>query len=125
MEILLKNLKIFIIGAVGYGIIETLFRGYTHWTMLITGGFCFLIIFHIYTRNEKAPIWQKCLVGAIVITTIEFTVGCIVNLWLGWDVWDYSRYSFNILGQVCLAFTVAWYLLCIPLTYFARFLRLH
>jgi len=125
MENLLKNLKIFIIGAFGYGILETTFRGFTHWTMLLTGGFCLLILYHINARNEKAPIWQKCFVGAVIITSIELAVGCIVNLWLGWNVWNYSRYSFNFLGQICLAFTLLWYILCIPLMYFLRYLRLH
>lgn len=125
MEILLRNLKIFIIGAVGYGTLEILFRGATHWTMPITGGICLLFLYYMNLKNEKAPLWQKCLKGALIITAIEFTVGCIVNLWLGWNVWDYSRYSYNILGQVCLAFTLIWFFLCFPLSYFIRLFRVH
>lgn len=41
-------------------------------------------------------------------------VGCIVNLWLGWDVWDYSGMVFNILGQVCLAYWMLWVALSLP-----------
>ncbi|MBR0599072.1 putative ABC transporter permease [Sinanaerobacter chloroacetimidivorans] len=124
MEVLLRNLKIFLIGAFGYGLMETFFRGGTHWTMLVTGGVCFVILYYINSKNENAPLWKKCLVGALIITTIEFAVGCIVNLWLGWNVWDYSRYPFNIFGQICLAFTFLWFLLCIPLAYFTRFIHI-
>ena len=34
--------------------------------------------------------------------------GCIVNLWLGWDVWDYSGMPGNILGQVCPRYFLLW-----------------
>lgn len=118
-----KNTAIFLIGAIGYGLIETLYRGFTHWTMLLTGGIIFVIIYHVYAKNEKAPLWQKCLIGAFIITIIELVAGCIVNLWLGWNVWDYSAYTFNFLGQVCLVFTFMWFLLCIPLSYIASYLH--
>lgn len=120
-----KYIMVFLIGAAGYGMLETLFRGFTHWTMLITGGIVFIILYYVYSKNENAPLWQKALVGALIITIIELAVGCIVNLWLGWNVWDYSAYPYNFLGQVCLTFTVLWFLLCIPLSYFTRYLHLH
>ena len=123
MRKLKKNIIIFIIGALGYGLIETLYRGFTHWTMLVTGGFVFVILYHLFTKNEKAPLWQKCLAGAFIITTIELAAGCIVNLWLGWNVWDYSAYPFNFLGQICLVFTWLWFLLCIPVTYIVSYLH--
>ncbi len=118
-----KYTIIFVIGAGGYGLMETVFRGFTHWTMLVTGGIVFMILYYINSKNENAPVWQKALAGALVITLIELAVGSIVNLWLGWHVWDYSGYSYNFLGQICLAFTVLWFFLCIPLTYFTRYLH--
>lgn len=123
MTFFAQKVKIFVIGAVGYTILEVLFRGYTHWSMTITGGVCFVFLYQMNARDEKAPLWQKGLKGALIITSIEFMVGCIVNLWLGWNVWDYSGYSFNFLGQVCLAFTLLWFILCIPLLYSVRFFR--
>ncbi len=120
-----KNIMIFLIGAIGYGLMETMFRGYTHWTMLLTGGMVFVILYYVNSKNENAPLWKKCLVGASIITMIEFAVGCIVNLWLDWNVWDYSGYSYNLLGQICLTFTALWFFLCIPLSYFTRFLHIH
>ncbi len=123
-EHLKKYIFIFFIGALGYGLLETLFRGFTHWTMLITGGVVFTVLYYIYSKNENAPLWQKAIVGAFTITMIEFAVGCIVNLWLGWNVWDYSGFAYNVLGQICLAFTALWFFLCIPLSYFTRYLHI-
>jgi uncharacterized membrane protein len=120
-----KYIVIFFIGAMGYGTLETLFRGFTHWTMLVTGGIVFMILYHINSKNENAPLWRKCLVGASIITMMELAVGCTVNLWLRWNVWDYSRYSYNFLGQICLSFTALWFFLCIPLSYFTRYLHIH
>jgi uncharacterized membrane protein len=123
-EHLKKYILIFLIGALGYGLLETLFRGFTHWTMLITGGIVFTVLYHIYSKNENAPLWQKAIVGAFIITMIEFAVGCIVNLWLGWNVWDYSGFAYNVFSQICLAFTALWFFLCIPLSYFTRYLHI-
>ena len=123
-EHLKKYVLIFLIGAAGYGLLETLFRGFTHWTMLATGGVVFTVLYYINSKNENAPLWQKAIAGAFIITMIEFAVGCIVNLWLDWNVWDYSGYAYNVLGQICLAFTALWFFLCIPLSYFTRYLHI-
>ena len=42
------------------------------------------------------------------ITVLEFCTGCIVNLWLGWGVWDYSGMPGNILGQICPQYMLLW-----------------
>ena len=41
----------------------------------------------------------------------RFKCGVIVNIWLGWNIWDYSNTPFNILGQVCLPFALIWFVL--------------
>jgi uncharacterized membrane protein len=92
--------------------------------MLITGGIVFVALYYYNSKNENAPLWQKALIGTFIITTIEFVVGCIVNLWLGWHVWDYSGFAYNVLGQICIAFTALWFFLCIPLSYFTRYLHI-
>ena len=33
-----EKIVLFSIGAMGYGLIEILWRGYTHWSMLTAGG---------------------------------------------------------------------------------------
>ena len=104
-----KHLTLAVTGGLLYILIETAWRGYSHWTMFVLGGMCFLALGLI---NEglswEMPLWQQMLLGACIITCLEFLTGCIVNLWLGWDVWDYSGMPGNILGQVCPRYFLLW-----------------
>ena len=51
----------------------------------------------------------KVVAAGVGITLAgEFVTGCIVNLWLGWAIWDYSDLPGNILGQVCPQFALLW-----------------
>ena len=105
----LKYLFLFVTGGLLYNFIELTYRGWTHWTMFILGGICFICLGLI---NEvipwEMPLWKQVLIGAGIITSLEFIIGCIVNLWLRWAVWDYSQMPGNILGQVCPQFIVLW-----------------
>ena len=107
--ILFKHLCLFGIGAFLYLFIEILYRGHTHWTMGVLGGICFLLIGLI---NEylswEMPLWLQAIYGSVITTCFEFMAGCILNLWLGLGIWDYSQMPFNIMGQICLAFSIAW-----------------
>lgn len=123
MKSVTENLQVFLVGAVCYSGAEIFFRGFTHWTMSLTGGLCLLILYHLFHRLESSPLWKKCLLGALIITGLEFTVGCVVNLLLDWNVWDYSNYPWNLLGQICLIFTLLWFLLSAPLVWLTDQLR--
>lgn len=108
------ELLLFLMGGGVYMLLEVLWRGYTHWTMFVLGGACFVVLDLL---NEFKIPWHWCLlrqsvVGACVVTAFEFLTGCIVNLWLGWNVWDYSNLPFNLLGQICLYFFLLWIPLC-------------
>jgi uncharacterized membrane protein len=94
--------------------IELLWRQHTHWTMFLAGGVCFLTLYILNTKKLK--LWMKCAAGAGVITAVEFLAGCLVNLTLGWGVWDYSRVPGNLLGQVCPLYSLLWAALCLPVT---------
>ena len=120
---LLSNIIIYAIGFIGYGLLEIIWRGYTHWTMAVTGGFCLLALFHFYRVFSHVPLWLKCLSGALIITGIEYAVGIIVNVHLKWNAWDYSRFKYNISGQICMLYTFLWTLLCIPVSKFCTFLN--
>ena len=94
---------------VSYCCIELFYRNYTHISMFFLGGICGLVI---GLCNEfyawKMPIWKQVTIGEIVVLTLEFATGCIVNLYLGWNVWDYSSLPFNLFGQICLPFAILW-----------------
>lgn len=104
-----KAVILALIGGSIYVFIELVWRGYSHISMFILGGVCFVIIGLI---NELFPwdlglLWQS-IIGAFVVTICEFVTGLIVNVWLGLGVWDYSGLPFNIMGQICLPFFFAW-----------------
>lgn len=104
-----KHLTLAMTGGLLYILVETVWRGYSHWTMFVLGGLCFLTLGLI---NEvlpwETPLWKQVLLGASVITCLEFLTGCIVNLWFGWDVWDYSGMPGNVLGQICPQYCILW-----------------
>lgn len=118
-----EQLTVFSVGAIGYSIIELLWRQHTHWTMSLTGGTCFTILYNLYDAFKNLPMVKKCLIGSGVITTIEFTVGAIVNLWQKWNVWDYSQLKFNLMGQICLLYSFLWFWLSVPIVYFSKALK--
>ena len=106
------EIAVFLLGAGAYGTMEVLFRGYTHWTMLITGGACVLTMYYMQDWILNLPVVLGALAGALIITFYEFFVGVLVNLKLGWQVWDYSALPGHILGQSCPAFTAIWFCVC-------------
>ena len=109
---ILKFLILFVFGGVIYFLIEILWRGYSHWTMFLLGGLCFVIVGAINNFIPwKMKFEKQMAIGAIIITILEFIVGVIVNLILKWNIWDYSMLPFNILGQICLPFSLIWFLL--------------
>lgn len=103
---------VFLSGGLIYALIEVSARGYTHWSMVLTGGLCLLLMYEVNLRT-KFNWWIKYLIGASIITFFEFTVGVIVNLIMHWNVWDYSDLPFNVLGQICLPYFFIWYLVSI------------
>jgi len=100
-------------GALIYGIIELMWRGYTHWTMLLLGGLSFAVIYLIEV-NLNFSILIKCFAAASFITAAEFVTGIIVNVILEWNIWDYSDIFLNVAGQICPLFSFFWFLLSIP-----------
>lgn len=109
-----KYLFLWIVGGSTYFLLEIIKRGYSHFTMFILGGICFIALGLI---NEKfsweTPLWKQSLLGGMIVTLLEFVTGYIVNILLKWNVWDYSNLPFNILGQVCLGFYFLWCIISI------------
>ena len=106
---------LFVIGAVGYCLLEILWRGHTHWSMGVAGGICLVGLYGLHRRMAGRSLVLQAAAGAALITAVEFCVGCVVNLLLGWNVWDYSRAPGNLMGQVCPMYFLLWYFLCYPI----------
>ena len=114
---------IFLFGGLGYGFLESVFRGFTHWSMVITGGSALLIIYMIYSAFSDTPIIIKALAGCGVITTLEFTVGLIVNKLFSFGVWDYTNTPANIMGIISLRFSICWFVIALVMILFFSMLN--
>ena len=102
------TLGIFLIGGTVYNLIEIFWRGYTHWSMFLVGGACFQIIGKIHTWFQKWSLLRRCALCSLAITLVEYCSGCLFNLKMKLNVWDYTDMPFNLHGQVCLLYTVLW-----------------
>lgn len=110
---IVKFAVIFTAGGLLYAAMEMVFRGRTHWTMMIAGGLCTFFLYLIATKSADAN-WKKWIMGGAVITTVEFMTGIIVNIILGWHVWSYAHSWANLFGQICVMFALLWVVLSIP-----------
>ena len=104
-------------GGIGYGLLEILWRGYTHASMVVTGGVCLTAICFINRKMTRAPFLFRCLLCTAFVITTEFLVGLLVNRILHLRVWDYSDSRFHLLGQICLEFSFIWFFLCLLLSF--------
>ena len=107
-----KLVLLFVFGGLMYMGVEILFRGYTHFSMFLVGGLCFVLVGGI---NEKLP-WNmafvsQMMIASLLVTAVEFIAGVILNIMLGLGVWDYSSLPYNLLGQISLIFSVGWFFL--------------
>ena len=124
MRTILKHSFLFLVGGTLYYFLEIMFRGFSHSSMFVCGGVCFLLVglLNEFKSFNLSLVWQM-LIGSIIITIIEFITGLIVNIWLGLNVWNYSSRPFNILGQVCLLYTILWYFLSLAVIVLDDYLR--
>jgi len=112
------------VGGFLYLLIELLFRGWTHWSMFLVGGTCFLLIGGLNSWYPWKPsLLRQMFLSALIVTAVEFISGCMINLWLGWNVWDYSHMPFHVLGQISLWFSIAWFFLSLIAIVLDDFLR--
>lgn len=104
-----KCIFLFLIGGIGYGLLEIGFRGFTHWSMVITGGSALVSLYLINHTFPNSSIISKAFAGCAVITILEFTVGLVVNKLFSFGVWDYTGSPANILGIISLKFSLCWF----------------
>ena len=115
-----KCLMKFLLGGVGYGLIELMWRGRTHVSMVLTGGACLVAICAVNEKMRGKNIFLRAAVCAAAITAAEFAVGMVVNRWLHLSVWDYGDMAGNVLGQICPLYSFLWFLLCVPICFFVE-----
>lgn len=102
-------------GAFGYGLIEIMWRGYTHPSMALAGGIGMPILSVIEQRLKPLKFIYRCISGGLTVLSIEFIFGIIFNLGLGMNVWDYSMVPLNFKGQICFLYFTLWCFMSAPL----------
>ncbi len=123
-SIIPKYLFLFLLGGFTYFYIEILFRGHSHFSMIICGGLAFVscgMLNQVIPR--KLSFVTQLILSCLIITILELLTGYIVNIKLGWAVWDYSDMPYNLYGQICPAFSLIWLILssiCILMDDFIR-----
>ena len=120
----LKYFTLFIIGGISYYFIEIIYRGYSHFSMIILGGICFVLIGAINEfSNKEVPLLLQMILAVLIVDTIELISGIIINKVLLLNVWDYSNLRFNLLGQISLRSSIAWFFLSLLAIYMDDLLR--
>ena len=107
-------------GGTVYFLLEVIFKSVTghperiSWTMLVVA---ILLTIPVERAGEQlpwaVPLWLQALVCAALVTAVELAAGCVINLWLGWDVWDYTAMPGNLWGQICPQYSAIWWVLCL------------
>ena len=87
------------IGGMVYVGMELLWRGWSHGSMFVVGGICFLL---------NMPLVIQSIFGACIVTMMELLSGLFLNVLLDLHVWDYSSLPMNFMGQVCLSYYFLW-----------------
>ncbi len=122
--LIIKYLGIFTVGAVGYGALEVMWRGYTHYSMLLAGGLVLCGAYYINERHRVYSVFLRALTVTLLVLTVELIFGLVFNLILGLSVWDYSDKAFNFYGQICPLYAVFWlgisFLLCLASDLFEK-----
>lgn len=110
MRRVVKPSILFVIGGFLYMLIELMWRGRTHWTMFIVGGICFVLVGlvnEVFTWDM--PLIRQQAISTVMITIVELLAGLLINC--NYTIWDYRNAPLNIMGQICLPYTILWFFL--------------
>lgn len=113
LKISIKYLILFLTGGLIYITLELTIRDFSHITMYILGGICFILIGLI---NKIIPwsmpiLFQALIGGLFIITPLELIFGLLFNQ--NHAIWDYSNMPLNFMGQICAPFSLLWCVLAI------------
>ncbi len=113
IKYLFQYILLFGLGGCAYYYTEVLIRGWSHFSMFYLGGLCFCF----FSLQKRAHWWKQTIARQLIRCLIfllsgEFITGCMVNLWKGWQVWDYSEVPLNLYGQICLPMALVFAILC-------------
>ena len=106
MKYLWKKALLFATGGCSYVALEYLWRGWSHGSMFLAGGSCFLLLGKLQKTRPQLSLLPRAAVGAGIITGVELLTGLLANR--SYTVWDYRDVPLNFHGQICLPFCLLW-----------------
>ncbi len=116
-----KNYKwyflLFLTGGFSYVCLELICRKRSHVSMFFGGGLGLVFVDLCCNRlkgAKKLSLFFRGVMGSGIITVIELLTGLLVNKRLKLKVWDYSGIPLNFKGQICLRYSLLWYMLSLP-----------
>jgi len=109
-------IKPVLLGAVGYPLLEILYRGRTHPAMGLAGGLGMLALRKINRGKGSFP--GRAIRGACAITAIEYITGLIFNR--RHRIWDYRGMRGHIHGQICPRFFLVWLVIASGYAFLSR-----
>lgn len=102
-----ESMFLWVTGGCIYYFMEITFRGFSHWSMFVVGGLVLVFCtFQGMAMRWKEGLWIQVFRGTVLVASLEFLTGIIVNKWLGLGVWDYSDQPWNLWGQICVPFLI-------------------
>ena len=77
-----RLIVLFLIGSFGYGSLELLWRGFTHWTMALTGGLAYLLQIggkpvgkHLWSLDSVSETWDNLYsMGELSQATVKISL---------------------------------------------------
>ena len=124
MSVMYVFIEVFVTAIFGemvsyYGTKQISMIGFSSVYMCVIGGFlgCLLGKFNeINFIKCNINLFFQSVIGMIIITLFELISGYILNIKLGFRLWDYSEYPINFIGQISLFRSILWFLIC-PLVF--------
>lgn len=101
-----KQSVLFYLGGTAYMGLEVAFRGWSHGSMFLAGGTCFLLLGKLQRAEPRLPLAVRMVLGTVTITAVELAAGLLFNR--RYQVWDYRGQPLNFHGQICLPFSLLW-----------------
>ena len=102
----LWQVLLFLTGGSVYLGLEILWRGWSHISMFLAGGSCFLLLGRLDKKAFRLHWLLRALLGAAVITAVELMIGMVFNR--DHRIWDYRDTPGNFRGQICLPYFLLW-----------------
>lgn len=114
------SILLWFFGGTLYFLLEVAYKTLTghpdriNWTMLVVALILCIPVERCGAQLPwSCPLWLQALCCAGAVTVVELLAGCVINLWLHMNVWDYSNLPFNLLGQICPQYSAIWFVLCL------------